>query len=366
MDKKVLVVVGTRPNFIKITQFRRVFAGCENIEFKLLHTGQHFDENMSKVFFKELGIQDPDYQFKLESRDPSAQIGEIMMGLSNVFQKWKPDLVLVVGDVNSTLAAGIAAQKAGIKIGHIESGLRSGDRTMPEEINRILTDEITDYYFVTEPSGLKHLVEEGREQKDIFYVGNTMIDSLVANKDKIAQSKILKDIGVQSKDYILCTLHRPALVDEEVNLKRILNLFYDISRRKSVVFPIHPRTRNQFEKYGLLGELQALRKVYLIPPIGYLDFQHLVANSSVILTDSGGIQEESTYLQIPCLTVRPNTERPVTIEEGSNELLEFDEGLILDKIDQIVEGKYKKGNIPELWDGKATERIVEMIKRMKD
>ena len=361
--KKVLTVVGTRPNFIKITQFHKAFGEQEGLEHKLLHTGQHFDKNMSDVFFDELKIPKPDYHLGVTSASVVSQQADIMLGLEKVFNEYQPDLVNVVGDVNSTFSAAFAAQKSGIKITHIESGLRSFDRGMPEEINRLLTDEITDFYFVTEQSGYDHLIADGRPKENIFFVGNTMIDTLFAFKENIAKSKIMSDLGVESKKFCLVTMHRPATVDFEEGCQKMVDLFTETSKNYDIVFPIHPRTKKNMEKFGLFSKLEENPKIHLLGPLGYLDFQNLVTNSAFCLTDSGGIQEETTYLQVPCITLRPNTERPSTIDLGTNTLMDFEVDQVLAVIDSISMGTYKKGEIPPMWDGKASWRIAESISK---
>lgn len=362
--KRVLTVVGTRPNFIKITQFHKAFAEQEGLEHKLLHTGQHFDKNMSDVFFDELKIPEPNYHLGVTANSVVSQQADIMLGLEKVFNEYKPDLVNVVGDVNSTFSAAFTAQKSGIKIAHIESGLRSYDRGMPEEINRLLTDEITDYYFVTEQSGYDNLIADGRSKDKIFFVGNTMIDTLYAFKENIAASKIMNDLGVEKGNFCLVTMHRPATVDFEEGCKKMVDLFTEASQNYNIVFPIHPRTKKNMAKYDLYKTLEENPKIHLLGPLGYLDFQNLVSNSAFCLTDSGGIQEETTYLRVPCITLRPNTERPSTIEIGTNTLMDFDVYKVLSVIETITDGSYKKGVIPPLWDGKASWRIAENINKV--
>lgn len=360
--KNVLTVVGTRPNFIKITQFHHAFASVQGLEHRLLHTGQHFDKNMSDVFFDELKIPKPNYHLGVTSASVVSQQAEIMLGLEKVFNEYQPDVVNVVGDVNSTFSAAFAAQKSGIKIAHIESGLRSFDRSMPEEINRLLTDEITDYYFVTEQSGYDHLIAEGRNKENIFFVGNTMIDTLYAFKENIAKSTIMRDLGVEKRKFCLVTMHRPATVDFKEGCQKMVDLFTEASKNYDIVFPIHPRTQKNMEKFGLYEQLKKNPKIHLSGPLGYLDFQNLVANAAFCLTDSGGIQEETTYLQVPCITLRPNTERPSTVDLGTNTLMDFNVNEVLAVIKSITNGTYKKGEIPPLWDGKASWRIAERLK----
>lgn len=361
MKKKILVSIGTRPNFIKITQFRRVAEIYrDEIELKILHTGQHFDNKMSKVFFEQFDMQ-PDYIIDLESRTPASQIGEIIMKTEEFCREFEPDLIMTPGDVNSTLAAAIVANKMGIKLAHIESGLRSFDRDMPEEINRILTDEISDFLLVTEQSGVDNLKKEGKKDEQILYVGNTMIDTLMAYSDKIDESQILEKLSVEEDKYILMTMHRPSNVDNKEGLSKLVDTVRMLTTRYKVVFPIHPRTLNKIREFGFEEQFNSNKELVLLEPLDYFSFQKLAKCSKLVITDSGGIQEETTCYQVPCLTLRENTERPSTITIGSNELIKFETKIVEQKLIQIEEGRNKKGNIPELWDGKATERIFSRL-----
>lgn len=363
LTKKILIIVGTRPNFIKVTRFKALAQAYSNLHIEIVHTGQHWDRNMSEVFFDEFGLK-PDYMLSASSHSVVDQFASMMSKLSElILNIGKPDLMIVPGDVNSTLASALVANKMGIPLAHLESGLRSNDRGMPEEINRILTDELSDFFFVTEQSGLNHLAEE-KKKGEVFFVGNTMIDTLVHFEPQINQSTILQDLGIQDKPFILVTLHRPSNVDDAEGQAKIMRLFDALSKRYTIVFPIHPRTRKNFEASNNVSEWLANGNLHLLDPLGYFDFQSLVKHADLILTDSGGIQEESTYRKVPCLTLRENTERPITVEMGTNTLVPFDEQIILAKINDIHEGKYKKGTIPPLWDGKATERILAIISRM--
>ncbi|MFM1931807.1 MAG: hypothetical protein RL226_1110 [Bacteroidota bacterium] len=358
--KTILVIVGTRPNFIKVTRFCEVGKQM-GVDVKILHTGQHYDRNMSTIFFDQFGIR-PDYMLDLESTGAAGQMGETILGIEKVVSELSPDLMVVVGDVNSTLAGAIAANKLGIKLAHVESGLRSFDRTMPEEINRILTDEITDVYFVTEQSGLDHLLNSGINPDRMHFVGNTMIDTMVAFQEQIERSDIRERIGLTSeRPYALMTFHRPALVDSETGLQLLIEILTDVSEHYNMVLPIHPRTRKNLAKFGLLEAFEAIQGLITTEPIGYFEFQNLINHAAFILTDSGGIQEETTFRRIPCLTLRPNTERPVTVELGTNLLAPLDRLVIREHIRSIREGRYKKGSIPPLWDGKSTERIMQII-----
>lgn len=361
--KRLLLVVGTRPNYIKITQFKKVaaqhFPGMFNI--KLVHTGQHFDKAMADVFFKQLDIE-PDYFLNISPLSANIQMAEIMLRLEPLLNEFKPDWVIVPGDVNSTLAAALAAYKCGYKIAHLESGLRSFDRAMPEEINRIITDEISNLFFVTEQSGLDNLKKEGKNAKDIFFVGNTMIDTMVAFEKEIAQNKILETIGLQMKEYALVTMHRPATVDNKEGLTKLCSLLQELSSKIKVLFPIHPRTKAKLTAFGLLKNIEDNQRIIFTEPLDYFAFQNLIGNALFIITDSGGIQEETTFKKIPCLTLRENTERPITITEGSNSLCSLTIMDVLKKAQRIIEKDYKMGKIPALWDGNATNRILAIFK----
>lgn len=362
--KKILTVVGTRPNFMKITQFEKEFSrNPGEFEYRLLHTGQHYDDNMSNVFFSQLGIRKPDYHLNVESGSPASQIGRIMIGIDEVLRDWRPDLLIVVGDVSSTFAAAVAANKTGTKFAHVESGLRSRDRGMPEEINRILTDEIADLLFITEQSGWDNLLDEGKLKEQLVFVGNTMIDTLVANQEGIAASPILEKLDLTEGEFALMTMHRPATVDNEAGLLKMIAVIDRITEGTRLVFPIHPRTVSRLESFGLYGKLTENPNLTLSEPMDYYAFQKLIHTSKYVITDSGGIQEETTFRQVPCITLRPNTERPSTITLGTNTLLPLDVEQIAEVISQIENGTYKKGEIPPMWDGKATQRIVEYLRK---
>jgi UDP-N-acetylglucosamine 2-epimerase (non-hydrolysing) len=361
--KKILIVVGTRPNFIKVTQFKRVAAEYDSLEVKIVHTGQHYDKQMADVFFDQFGLV-PDFFLNTPPGSPNFQMAEIMLRLDKVLRDYKPDLLMVVGDVNSTLASALCAHKSGVKLAHLESGLRSHDRSMPEEFNRILTDQLSDYFFVTEQSGVDALQQEGLNRGNVFVVGNTMIDTLVAFRKEIQESDILTKLGITKSHYVLMTMHRPATVDTKQGLEKLLELVERVTEHSILVFPIHPRTLKNAEQYNLTLRFKNNTKLILVDPLDYFAFQCLVAGASYILTDSGGIQEESTFLGVPCLTLRPNTERPVTIQLGTNELVPFDLVLVGEKIKEIQSGRYKKGVIPPFWDGKATERILKILNEL--
>jgi len=359
MNNRILIVVGTRPNFIKITQFKKVNQQMGNpFDIKIVHTGQHYDDKMAAIFFQQFELE-PDYFLNIPQASANSQMAEIMLRLENVIIDYKPALVMAVGDVNSTFAAAFTAHKLGIQVAHIESGLRSYDRGMPEEINRLLTDEISDYYFVTEQSGLDNLIKEGRSKDKLHFVGNTMIDTLVAFNHKIEESKILDEYHLISQKFVLMTMHRPATVDFEEGLKKLLDIIEYVNKNYKLVFPIHPRTLGKLQKFGLMERVKANDKIILTEPLDYFAFQKLTAHCRFVITDSGGIQEETTFRRVPCLTLRPNTERPSTVTIGTNELVPFDIETVQNKINSIIEDTYKKGNIPPMWDGKSTERILQ-------
>ena len=361
--KKVLIVVGTRPNFIKVTRFKKVAAERGKIDVRIVHTGQHFSANMADVFFEQFGLM-PDIFLNIGAGSPNAQMAAIMRDLELVIAAEKPDLVMVVGDVNSTLAAAITANKMGVRIGHLESGLRSFDRTMPEEHNRVLTDRITDHFFITEQSGLDNLTREGEPAEKLHFVGNTMIDTLVAFEPQVQAADVLDRLGLGSGGHVLMTIHRPATVDVPERLRELLDLIAEVCSTRKVVFPIHPRTVKNIEAFGLKAKCDAIQGLVLTEPLDYFAFQKLIATCGFILTDSGGIQEESTFRQVPCLTLRPNTERPSTVTIGSNELVPLEMDAVRNSIARIENGTFKRGQVPPLWDGHATERILDVLERV--
>jgi len=357
---KIYILVGTRPNFIKVTQFKKEAKAYPEMDIKIIHTGQHYDHKMADIFFEQFNLE-PDFFLDITPAEPVLQIAEIMTSLHELcLKEGKPDLLLVPGDVNSTLAGALFAQKSGIKLGHIESGLRSYDREMPEEINRILTDEISDYYFITEESGMENINAEKRKGK-AFFVGNTMIDTMIAFEDEIQNSSILKDLSCEDQKFVLMTIHRPSNVDTKEGLNILLSLLQFLDNKLKIVFPIHPRTVNRIKEYGLEEEFNKLKNLLRVEPLSYFDFQNLIAHCKFVLTDSGGIQEETTFRQVPCLTLRKNTERPITVKKGSNTLVSFNVDEITTYIDAILSGTYKKGEKPVLWDGLATKRILSTL-----
>lgn len=358
---KVIIVAGARPNFIKIASLLKEFKNYKKFQPILIHTGQHYDYKMSDLFFKELNIKKPDYNLGVGSGTHAYQTAKIMEKFEPIVLKEKPKLIIVVGDVNSTLAASLVASKLNISLAHIEAGLRSFDRNMPEEINRLLTDQLADYLFITELSAIKNLLNEGISRKKIFFVGNIMIDSIQNNKNKIKSKKdILKQYGLISKKYAVLTLHRPSNVDNGKLLKKLFDIFKIISKKITIVFPIHPRTKKQISK--ILNKNYNFN-IKIIEPLGYLEMLFLILNSLFVMTDSGGIQEETTFLGIPCLTLRKNTERPITVDIGTNEIVGSNKQKILKSISKILKGKWKKGKIPKYWDGKTAKRIVKILIR---
>ena len=359
---RIICVCGARPNFIKIAPIMRAFKENGNFDALLVHTGQHYDENMSKLFFDELGIPRPDINLEVGSASHAVQTAEIMKRFEPVVLDFKPDYVLVVGDVNSTIACGLVAVKLDVKLIHVEAGLRSFDRTMPEEINRVLTDCISCLLFVTEQSGVDNLRNEGINSAKVHFVGNVMIDTLLANREKAQKSDILNRLGLKKKDYVAITLHRPSNVDDLDKFAEIITAFEEIQKETKLVFPMHPRTRSNIKGSELEGKVEAMVNLLLVEPMGYLDFLCLMSNAALVWTDSGGIQEETTILGVPCMTLRENTERPVTITEGTNRLVHISTEDILRNYNKIKSAGFKaEGRIPKLWDGKAAERIARII-----
>ncbi len=360
--KKILSVVGARPNFMKVAPLHRAFEQYKGpVSHQMVHTGQHYDRAMSKVFFEDLELPQPDFYLGVGSGTHAEQTAKVMVEFEKVLVEQKPDLVIVVGDVNSTVACSLVAVKLGVPVAHVEAGLRTFDRTMPAEINRLVTDAIADFLFVSEPSGVRNLRSEGVPEEKIFFVGNVMIDSLISYREKARRSVIRKDLGLGGAPYMLVTLHRPSNVDDKQSLSRILAAFERLANRTAIVFPIHPRTRKMLGEFGLMDRANAISSLKLLEPLGYLDFLSLMEQAQLVLTDSGGIQEETTYLGVPCLTLRKNTERPVTVEVGTNLLCGDDLGVGVEQSLAILGGRKKAGIVPDLWDGKAAQRIAEIV-----
>lgn len=347
-------IVGTRPNFMKLAP---LYSELKNrkVEQKIIHTGQHYDERMYEVFFKQLEIPQPDFNLGVGSLSHAHQTAEMMIRIEEVFLREKPEMVVVYGDVNSTVAGALVASKMGIKIAHIEAGLRSFDRTMPEEINRMVTDSITDYYFTPSADANQHLKNEGIKEKHIYFVGNIMIDSMVKFMPKIDA----RENVVALKKYILCTMHRPSNVDDQESLQKLIEVLEEISEVIEIVFPLHPRTRKKLLQIGI--DPKSFDKIHFIEPQGYYEFIKLQKKAEIVITDSGGIQEETTFLGVPCLTLRENTERPITITEGTNQLIGQDYKKLKTEIVQILGEKAIKGKIPDLWDGKTSSRIADNL-----
>ena len=359
MAKTLFILIGTRPNFIKITRFKDL-APKYGFEVKIIHTGQHFDQNMANIFFDQFNLR-PDYFLEVGGMTPNTQIAQIILKLEALFEKvGKPTYLMVPGDVNSTLAGAIAANKLGVKLIHLESGLRSFDKKMPEEHNRILADNISDICLVTEPSGIHNLKAEKIQGKS-YLVGNTMIDTLVKFEPEIANNLILEKHNLKKQSYILCTFHRPSNVDSNDQLKNLVDLLMQLSKVNKVVIPMHPRTKKMMMEHGLEKEILTNENIIITEPLGYFEFQKLIKHAIVVVTDSGGIQEETTFRQVPCLTVRQNTERPITITEGTNTLVPFEIPAIIKLVNNIKNGTYKTGSIPQFWDGATTERIFEIL-----
>ncbi len=357
---KITIIAGARPNFIKIAPIIKAIEKKQTegatISYRLVHTGQHYDKNLSNTFFEELNIPQPDANLEVKSGSQAEQTAAIMIAFEKELLQNSCDLVLVVGDVNSTMACAIVAKKLNIKVTHVEAGIRSGDMTMPEEINRIVTDSITDYFFTTSTTASENLLKYGAESSHIHFVGNVMIDTLHQNLDRISAPKFWNEFGLETGSYIILTLHRPGNVDEKKSLIALLQGIDKMVGDKKIIFPIHPRTK------AILGESDlALKNIIFVEPQGYLNFMFLVKNSFAVITDSGGISEETTVLNIPCFTMRNNTERPETQTIGTNTLV----GTSIENLEgifsQFLQNGPRKAGIPELWDGKASERIIEIL-----
>ncbi len=358
---KIFLIAGARPNFMKIAPIGRVFDKKDRIEYKIVHTGQHYDQNMSDVFFEELGIRQPDYHLGAGGGTHSQQTAEIMTGFEKICENDRPDLVIVVGDVNSTLACSIVAKKMHIKVAHVEAGLRSFDLSMPEEINRMVTDSISDLFFITEAQGMENLLKEGKSPDSLYFVGHVMIDNLFYQLEKLKEIDIARFSTSQfkqtHKEYGVVTLHRPSNVDNKQTLETIFETLTHISQTLPLIFPIHPRTRKNMDAFNITPGTN----IELTEPLSYMEFLNLWKDAKLALTDSGGLQEETTALGIPCLTIRENTERPITVDEGTNELMGTSREKILDSFDKIMTNNWKAGQKPKFWDGNAAERITDLI-----
>ncbi|MEW6095270.1 MAG: UDP-N-acetylglucosamine 2-epimerase (non-hydrolyzing) [bacterium] len=358
---KVLNIVGARPNFMKIAPIMEEMKKYPQIESVVVHTGQHYDDEMSNIFFKDLNLPKPDIYLGVGSGTHAEQTAKIMIEFEKVIVKETPDLILVVGDVNSTLACTLVGVKLNIPIAHVEAGLRSFDRTMPEEINRLVTDSLGTYLFTTCQDANENLKREGIPEEKIFFVGNVMIDTLLRYKEKAILSNSLNELNLKEKNFVLLTLHRPGNVDNEDSLINILDALDEIQQTIKMIYPIHPRTKKRIKEFNLEDKIQNMRNLILTAPIGYIDFLNLMIHSKFVMTDSGGLQEETTFLNIPCLTIRGNTERPITTEIGTNILVGTDTKKIVKESMNILNGNKKVGKIPPLWDGRASERIVRIL-----
>lgn len=352
----ISAVVGARPNFMKMAPLLEEIGRRPNLKARLIHTGQHYSPEMSATFFDELGMPAPDVNLEVGSGSHTAQTAAVMLRLEAEFLANRPDLILVVGDVNSTMAAALVGSKLGIRIAHVEAGLRSFDRTMPEEINRLVTDALSDFLFASEPSGIKNLLAEGAPRERLFLAGNVMIDTLLKFRGKAARTSVLERLGLRAGAYAVATLHRPSNVDDIAHLGRLVEMLREVARKLPVVFPVHPRTKQRLDDARVETD-----SLILSPPLGYLEFLRLTSEARLVLTDSGGIQEETTILNVPCLTLRENTERPITIEEGTNRLVGTDPDAALRAALETLESPRPAAAAPALWDGAASGRIVDAI-----
>ncbi|BBY63017.1 non-hydrolyzing UDP-N-acetylglucosamine 2-epimerase [Mycolicibacterium helvum] len=363
----IYLVVGARPNFMKIAPIVRAIAARDDLVYRIVHTGQHYDREMNDIFFEELDIPEPDVFMAAGGGSHSEQTAKIMVAFEKYCEAERPDAVVVVGDVNSTLACSIVAKKLLIPVAHVEAGLRSGDMTMPEEINRLVTDSISDWFFVTEPSGVEHLKREGKAESAIHYVGHVMVDNVLYQADKLsrtdtdhfAAAAFKRQATLNGGRYGVVTLHRPSNVDDIETMTKIAGALTEIADSLPLIFPVHPRTQNNLAKFGIdLGP-----NITLVKPQGYMPFLYLWKDAAVVLTDSGGLQEETTALGVPCVTIRENTERPVTVDEGSNVLAGTEPARIVHEARKVLQGQGKRGRRPLLWDGMAAQRIVEILAR---
>lgn len=350
---------------MKIAPIIKEIISQNSFEYLLVNTGQHYDYLLSEIFIKEFGIPSPDVNLKIGSDTQTRQVARIMTAFEDICIDYRPDIILVVGDVNSTMACSLVGAKMGIKIVHVEAGIRSNDMSMPEEINRMVTDAITDYLLPPSADAVENLKKEGHSDDKIHLVGNVMIDTLKKFQTQIESSTILHDLGLGKNEYAILTLHRPSNVDNLNSFKNIIEAVKEIQKDIKIVFPVHPRTKKMISVFGFENEIEEFRKLIMIEPLGYFDFGKLVSNSRFVLTDSGGLQEETTVYKIPCITLRENTERPITIWEGTNELAGSDKDKIIAYAKTIMQGRWKEGRIPELWDGNTALRIVDFIRDLK-
>lgn len=354
-------VVGARPNFMKVAPILDAARAAPGVTCRLVHTGQHYDERMSTLFFAELGLPQPDVYLGVGSGSHAVQTAKVMMACDEVLDAHPADVLLVVGDVNSTLACALVAAKRSIPVAHVEAGLRSGDRTMPEEINRILTDQISDYLFTTEATAKDNLLREGVPADRIHFVGNVMIDTLLHHREAARKSGIADRLCLRARQYAVCTMHRPSNVDSLDAAAVTVEAITELCLRLPTVLPLHPRTGAKLHSFGLLERLERMSNLRIVEPLGYLDFLSLLDQARVVVTDSGGVQEETTILGVPCLTFRENTERPVTVTEGTNRLVGRDVTKLVEGLGDVLEGRFKAGFVPSLWDGNAAERILSIL-----
>ena len=361
---KIDLIAGARPNFMKIAPIIDAIHNAQNkgdkISYRLIHTGQHYDKNMSDSFFEQLGIPQPDINLGAGGGTQAEQTASIMVGYEKLLMSQNSDLCLVVGDVTSTMACSIVAQKFHVPVAHVEAGIRSNDWTMPEEINRLVTDSITNYFFTTTLEAGTNLIKSGVNQNKIFWVGNTMIDTLLKHRTRFQKPAIWDELKLSKNEYIVITLHRPGNVDEEGKLKLLVDEIIKHSNNLPLIFPVHPRTAKILQTLGIKHN-----RLHTVEPLGYLEFNYLVENAKVVITDSGGITEETTVMGIPCMTLRDNTERPETVTIGTNELIGTDPRGIKPAMETLFAGNWKKGTIPELWDGKTAERVVSVLLKLK-
>jgi UDP-N-acetylglucosamine 2-epimerase (non-hydrolysing) len=358
---RVALVVGARPNFMKAAPILEAMDRADRVSPVLVHTGQHYDHALSDLLFRQLGMPEPDHYLGVGSASQSVQTAKIMVALEPLFEEIRPELVMVVGDVNSTVAAALVAASLRIPVAHVEAGLRSFDRAMPEEINRLVTDRLSDILYTTEPSGAENLLREGVEEERIAFVGNVMIDTLMKHREAAAALEVPARYGLEAGGYALATLHRPSNVDDPATLRAMVEVLEGTARHLPVVFPVHPRTEARLREAGLDGRLRENPAINALAPIGYLEFLGLMADARLVLTDSGGIQEETTVLGVPCLTARENTERPVTVTHGTNRLVGTDAGAILAAVSDVLATPPFSPAAPEGWDGRAAERIVDHL-----
>lgn len=355
---KIDLIAGARPNFVKISSLIRAFRATNYFfKIRLIHTGQHYDKNLSDSFFDQLQIPHPDHNLGVGSGTQAEQTAKIMIGYEKLVKKNKPDLCIVVGDVTSSMACAIVAGKMQVKLAHIEAGIRSYDRTMPEEINRIIIDSISDYFFTTSQNASDLLLQNGVAKENIFFVGNTMIDTLLYFRPHFKRPDFWEKVGLIQKEYFVLTIHRPSNVDKPEKLNRLVEFLDKKIQNKPVIFPVHPRIRKALEMMNFFPS-----NIYLTEPLSYLEFNYLVENAKCVITDSGGITEETTVLKVPCISLRDNTERPETVTIGTNELVGDNEDRISSAIDKVLSGKWKNGSIPELWDGNTGKRIIKILR----